>query len=161
MDGQNIGLDNIIAVAMPDAVLIANKNKSQEVKAVVEHLEKKNIKQALIFPKDYRPWGWFESLAICDKFQVKRINVKPESSLSLQSHKYRSEHWVIVKGNAKVTVDENVQYMTEGQSIYIPVGTKHRLENPSKEIMVLIEIQIGNYLGEDDIIRYEDDYKRK
>ena len=155
-----IGLDNIIAIAMPDAVLVAHKSKAQEVKHVVSMLKLKNIKQAEVFPKDYRPWGWFESLTIRDSFQIKRIIVNPGAALSLQSHKYRSEHWIVVKGNAKVTVDKKIQNLNEGQSVYVPLGAIHRLENISKMPLVLIEVQIGSYFGEDDIIRYEDLYKR-
>lgn len=155
-----IGLDKIIAIAMNDAVLVAHKDKAQDVNKVVELLIKKEINQAEIFPKDHRPWGWFDSLALCDSFQVKRIYVKPGASLSLQSHKYRSEHWIVVEGTAKVTIDEVVKVLTKGQSVDIPVGAKHRLENFGQLPMILIEVQIGSYLEEDDIIRYEDVYSR-
>ena len=155
-----IGLDGIVAVAMPDAVLVARKDQADDVKAAVSLLKYNEIPQATIFPKDHRPWGWFESLTLGDKFQVKRICVKPGASLSLQSHKHRSEHWVVVDGVAKVTVNEDVKMVHEGQSIYVPLGAKHRLENTGSQLMIIIEIQIGNYLGEDDIIRYEDKYKR-
>ncbi|MDB2478821.1 mannose-1-phosphate guanylyltransferase/mannose-6-phosphate isomerase [Alphaproteobacteria bacterium] len=155
-----LGLDNIITIAMPDAVLVAHKSQAQNVKKVVKLLKMKNIPQAETFPKDYRPWGWFESLAIGNYFQVKRICVKPGSALSLQSHKYRSEHWVVVEGTAKVTVDGDSKIFTEGKSVYIPLGAKHRLENTGKSLMIVIEVQIGTYLGEDDIIRYEDIYSR-
>ena len=155
-----IGLDNVMAIAMPDAVLVVSKLHAQNVKKAVKLLNSKDIAQAEIFPVDYRPWGMFESLALEDSFQVKRIVVQPGAALSLQSHKYRSEHWIVVKGTAKVTIDEEVKLVTEGQSAYIPLGAKHRLENPFKNPMVIIEIQIGNYLGEDDIIRYEDVYQR-
>ena len=156
-----IGLDNIIAIAMSDAVLVASKKSAQDVKAAVELLKSKDIPQAEIFPKDYRPWGWFESLALGDRFQVKRILVKPGAALSLQSHNHRSEHWVVVEGTAKVTIDNEVKLVSEGQSVYIPLGAKHRMENPGKEPMLLIEVQIGDYLKEDDIIRYEDIYNRR
>ena len=155
-----MGLDNIIAIAMPDAVLVASKVHAQEVKKVVELLKAKDISQAEILPKDYRPWGWFESLALGNCFQVKRICVKPGAALSLQSHKYRSEHWVIVEGEAKVTIDDEVKLVSEGQSVYVPLGAKHRMENPGQVQMVVIEVQIGTYLGEDDIMRYEDVYSR-
>jgi mannose-1-phosphate guanylyltransferase / mannose-6-phosphate isomerase len=128
--------------------------------APVELLKSKDITQAEVFPKDYRPWGWFESLALRDYFQVKRICVKPGASLSLQSHKHRSEHWIVVEGAAKVTIDDDVKLVSKGQSIYVPLGSKHRMENPGKAAMLLIEVQIGTYLGEDDIIRYEDVYAR-
>jgi mannose-1-phosphate guanylyltransferase / mannose-6-phosphate isomerase len=155
-----IGLDEIMAIAMPDAVLVASKDRAQDVKKAVELLKAKDILQAEIFPKDHRPWGWFESLALGDCFQVKRICVKPGGALSLQSHNQRSEHWIVVEGTAKVTIDEEVKLVTEGQSVYVPLGAVHRMENPGKLPMVLIEVQIGTYLGEDDIIRYEDAYSR-
>ena len=155
-----IGLKNVLAVAMPDAVLIANKDRAQDVKVAVELLRKKNIPQADIYPKDHRPWGWFESLVFADSFQVKRIYVKPGAALSLQSHKHRSEHWIVVEGTAKVTIDENVKLLSEGQSVYVPLGAIHRMENPGEFPMVLIEVQLGKYLGEDDIIRYQDAYSR-
>ena len=155
-----IGLNNIMAIAMPDAVLVAPKERAQDVKQAVELLKSKNIAQAEIFPKDHRPWGWFESLALGDCFQVKRICVKPGAALSLQSHKHRSEHWIVVAGTARVTIDDEVNLVREGQSVYVPLGSKHRMENPQEVTMVLIEVQIGNYLGEDDIVRYEDVYAR-
>lgn len=155
-----IGLSGIMAIAMPDAVLVAPKGRAQDVKKAVEFLKAKEIKQAEIFPKDHRPWGWFESLALGDQFQVKRIFVKPGAALSLQSHRYRSEHWVVVAGKAKVTIGNDIKVVTEGQSVYVPLGAKHRMENPGKTPMVLIEVQIGGYLGEDDITRYEDVYSR-
>ena len=155
-----IGLDDILAIAMPDAVLVAHKQRSQDVKNAVSLLQNKGISQAGVFPKDHRPWGWFESLAIGDRFQVKRICVKPGAALSLQSHRHRSEHWIVVEGVAKITIDDEIKVLTEGQSIYVPLGSKHRMENPGEAPMVLIEVQIGTYLGEDDIIRYEDIYER-
>ena len=155
-----VGLNEIMAIAMPDAVLIAPKERAQDVKKAVELLKEKGIHQAEIFPKDHRPWGWFESLALGDRFQVKRICVKPGAALSLQSHKHRSEHWIVVEGEARVTIDNEIKVVGEGQSVYIPLGAKHRLENPNKQLMVLVEVQIGSYLGEDDIVRYEDVYAR-
>lgn len=155
-----LGLNNIVAVAMPDAVLVASKDRAQDVKKVVELLKAKDIPQAEIFPKDHRPWGWFESLTLGERFQVKRICVKPGAALSLQSHNHRSEHWIVVAGTAKVTINENIQLVREGQSVYVPLGAVHRMENPGKLPMILIEVQIGTYLGEDDIIRYEDIYAR-
>jgi mannose-1-phosphate guanylyltransferase / mannose-6-phosphate isomerase len=155
-----LGLDNILAVAMPDAVLVAHKDRAQDVKAIITKLKKQEVIQAETFPKDHRPWGWFETLSISGRFQVKRIYVKPGAALSLQSHHHRSEHWVVVEGTAKVTVDQNVKLITEGQSVYIPLGAVHRMENPGKIPMVLIEVQTGTYLAEDDILRYEDIYSR-
>ena len=156
-----LGLEDIVAISMPDAVLVANKYKSQDVKKVVEYLKSKNISQSEIFIKDYRPWGSFEILSEGIGFKVKRITVKSGAALSLQSHKHRSEHWIVVDGSAVVTIDKSVQVIGAGQSTYIPLGCKHRLENQEKEILIIIEVQIGAYLGEDDIIRYEDIYSRK
>ena len=156
-----IGLDDIIAVAMPDAVLVAHKERAQDGKQAVSLLKSQGVSQAEELPRDHRPWGWFESLTVGEGFQVKRIHVKPGAALSLQSHNHRSEHWVVVEGAAKVTIDDTVQSVTEGQSVYVPLGSRHRLENPGKYPMVLIEVQIGNYLGEDDIVRYEDLYARR
>ena len=156
-----IGLKNIITVAMPDAVLVADASRAQDVKQAVAALKAKHAKQADAFPKDHRPWGWFESLAMGTRFQVKRIVVHPGAALSLQSHHHRSEHWIVVEGTAKVTVDDEVKLISENQSVYIPLGAVHRMENPGKLPMVLIEVQTGSYLGEDDIIRYEDVYARE
>ncbi|MES2666269.1 MAG: mannose-1-phosphate guanylyltransferase/mannose-6-phosphate isomerase [Pseudomonadota bacterium] len=155
-----IGLDHIIAVALPDAVLVADSRRAQDVKRVVSVLKAKGAKQAEQFPIDHRPWGWFETLILSDRFQVKRIHVHPGAALSLQSHVHRSEHWIVVKGTARVTVDQDVRLLSENQSVYIPLGAIHRMENPGKVPMVLIEVQTGPYLGEDDIIRYEDIYAR-
>jgi mannose-1-phosphate guanylyltransferase/mannose-6-phosphate isomerase len=156
-----VGLEDMIAIAMPDAVLVAKKSDSQRVKEVVETLQARGAKQATMFASDHRPWGYFESIAFGNRFQVKRIVVHPGAALSLQSHFHRSEHWIVVQGTARVTVDETVQLLTENQAIYIPLGSVHRLENPGKVPMVLIEVQTGSYLGEDDIIRYEDVYARE
>lgn len=155
-----IGLHNIIAVAMNDAVLVADRSRAQDVKKAVEALKAKGVKQAESHPRDHRPWGWFETLALADRFQVKRIVVHPGAALSLQSHMHRSEHWIVVSGTARVTINETVQLLSENQSVYIPLGAVHRMENPGRVPMVLIEVQTGAYLGEDDIIRYEDVYAR-
>ncbi len=155
-----IGLDGIIAVALPDAVLVVDSSRAQDVKRVVAVLKAKGAKQAEQFPIDHRPWGWFETLVLSDRFQVKRIHVHPGAALSLQSHVHRSEHWIVVKGTARVTVDDEVRLLTENQSVYIPLGAIHRMENPGKVPMVLIEVQTGSYLGEDDIVRYDDIYAR-
>lgn len=163
VEGQaivGIGLDDIVAVAMPDAVLISHKGRTQEVKQAVAALKEKKAPQAETFPKDHRPWGWFESLVVGDRFHVKRIVVHPGAALSLQSHHHRSEHWIVVEGTAKVTIDAEVKLVTENQSVYIPLGAVHRMENPGKVPMALIEVQTGNYFGEDDIVRYEDVYAR-
>ncbi len=155
-----LGLENIVAVAMPDAVLIADISRAQDVKLAVSRLKAEKVPQAETFPRDHRPWGWFESLVIGDRFQVKRIVVHPGRSLSLQSHHHRAEHWIVVRGTARVTVDKDVRLVTENQSVYIPLGAVHRMENPGRVDMVLIEVQTGSYLGEDDIVRYEDVYAR-
>ena len=155
-----IGLRNIVAVAMRDAVMVADMSDSQNVKRAVSMLKARNAKQAVQFPVDHRPWGFFETLILQDRFQVKRIHVHPGAALSLQSHYHRSEHWIVVQGTAKVTVDAEVRLLTENQSIYIPLGAVHRMENPGRVPMVLIEVQTGSYLGEDDILRYEDIYAR-
>ena len=155
-----VGLSDMMVVAMSDAVLVAPKSEAQRVKDAVSALKAKGVPQAVQLPRDYRPWGWYESLIIGGRFQVKRIVVHPGASLSLQSHHHRSEHWIVVEGTAKVTVDAEVKLITENQSVYIPLGAVHRMENPGKVPMVLIEVQTGSYLGEDDIIRYEDIYAR-
>jgi mannose-1-phosphate guanylyltransferase/mannose-6-phosphate isomerase len=155
-----IGLKNILTVAMPDAVLVADMSRAQDVKRAVDILTKRGVLQATQFPKDHRPWGWFESLVLGGRFQVKRISVHPGAALSLQSHYHRSEHWVVVEGTAKVTIGDKARLVTENESVYIPVGEKHRLENPGKVPVMLIEVQAGAYVGEDDIIRYEDVYAR-
>ncbi|ABL72104.1 mannose-1-phosphate guanylyltransferase/mannose-6-phosphate isomerase [Paracoccus denitrificans] len=155
-----IGLRDVMVVATDDAVLVAGMDRAQEVRKAVSALKAKGARQAEHFLRDHRPWGWFETLALADRFQVKRIVVNPGAALSLQSHFHRSEHWIVVSGTARVTVDETVTLLTENQSIYVPLGAVHRLENPGKVPMVLIEVQTGVYLGEDDIVRYEDVYSR-
>ena len=155
-----MGLEDIIAVAMPDAVLVAHKDRAQDVKIAVNKLKEKGAAQAETLPRDYRPWGWYESIALGPRFQVKRIVVNPGAALSLQSHNHRSEHWIVVEGTAKVTIDDEVKIVTENQSVYIPLGAVHRMENPGKLPLTLIEVQTGSYFGEDDIIRYEDVYSR-
>ncbi|MDB4080355.1 mannose-1-phosphate guanylyltransferase/mannose-6-phosphate isomerase [Amylibacter sp.] len=155
-----IGLEDIIAVAMPDAVLVAHKDRVQDVKVAVTKLKEQGAAQAETLPRDYRPWGWYESIALGRRFQVKRIVVNPGAALSLQSHNHRSEHWVVVEGTAKVTIDDEIKIVTENESVYIPLGAIHRMENPGKFPLILIEVQTGSYFGEDDIIRYEDIYAR-
>ncbi len=156
-----IGLSNIIAVAMNDAVLIADKSRAQDVKLAVDALKQKGAVQAESFPKDHRPWGWVESLIAGERFQVKRITVQPGQTLSLQSHFHRSEHWIVVEGTARVIMDDTDSLLTENQSLYVPAGSKHRVENPGRIPVVFIEVQTGAYLGEDDIVRYEDRYARQ
>lgn len=155
-----IGLEDMMVVSMSDAVLVAPKSQAQRVKEAVAALKAKGASQAVQLPRDFRPWGWYESLIVGGRFQVKRIVVNPGASLSLQSHHHRSEHWIVVEGTAKVTVDDDVKLLSENQSVYIPLGAIHRMENPGKLPMVLIEVQTGSYLGEDDILRYEDIYAR-
>lgn len=155
-----LGLRDMIVVAMHDAVLVADKTQAQNVKQAVAALKAKGAHQAEAFARAHRPWGHYETLALDARFQVKRIVVKPGAQLSLQSHHHRSEHWIVVSGTAKVTIDSQETLVTENQSVYIPLGARHRLENPGKVPMILIEVQTGAYLGEDDIIRYEDLYAR-
>ena len=155
-----LGLKNITAIAMRDAVLVADMGSSQRVKEIVDLLKKAKVPQAVDYPRFHRPWGWYETLSLGQRFQVKRIMVKPGGRLSLQSHVHRAEHWVVVEGTAKITVDKEVKLLTENQSVYIPLGAVHRMENPGKVSMFLIEVQTGTYLGEDDIVRYEDIYAR-
>jgi len=155
-----IGLKDIVAVAMPDAVLVAHKDRAQDVKHAVALMKSQGVPQAETLPRDYRPWGWYESLIVGPRFQVKRIVVNPGAALSLQSHHHRSEHWIVVEGTAKVTVDDRVELISENQSVYIPLGAVHRMENPGRLPLTLIEVQTGAYLGEDDIIRYDDVYAR-
>ncbi|GFE52475.1 mannose-1-phosphate guanylyltransferase/mannose-6-phosphate isomerase [Roseobacter cerasinus] len=155
-----VGLKNIVAVAMRDAVLVADMGAAQQVKEAVALLKAASAEQATNYPRFYRPWGWYETLCLGARFQVKRIMVKPHGRLSLQSHLHRSEHWIVVAGTAEVTIGEEVQLVTENQSVYIPLGTQHRLANPGHVPMYLIEVQTGAYLGEDDIQRHDDIYNR-
>ncbi len=155
-----IGLRDIVAIAMPDAVLVTHKDRAQDVKLAVQALKGTGAKQADTSPRDFRPWGWFETLVQGSRFQVKRIVVHPGAALSLQSHHHRAEHWIVVEGTARVTIDDEAHLVTENQSVYVPLGAIHRLENPGKVPVVLIEVQTGSYLGEDDILRYEDIYAR-
>ncbi len=155
-----IGLRNVVAVATRDAVLVADAGSAQSVRLAVETLKARGVAQATAFARDHRPWGWYETIGAGDRFQVKRIHVHPGAALSLQSHLHRAEHWVVVQGTARVTVGDAVSLVADNQSIYVPLGEMHRLENPGRVPMVLIEVQTGAYLGEDDIIRYEDRYAR-
>lgn len=155
-----IGLSNLTAVATRDAVLIADMDRTQDVRLAVDHLKRRNSRQAEEFPRCHRPWGWYETIAHGDRFQVKQIVVKPGGLLSLQSHVHRAEHWVVVSGTARVTNGDEVRLLTENESTFIPLGAVHRLENPGKVPLRLIEVQSGVYLGEDDIMRYDDVYAR-
>lgn len=155
-----IGLNNIIAVVSSDVVLVAEKNKSDDLKDIKKLIGEKKFKKIDYLSKDFRPWGWYEIILNKNNFKVKKIFVNSNSSISLQSHKYRSEHWVVVEGQARVTLNENVIRLKKGESIFIPKGAKHRLENVTKNKLQIIEVQIGKYLEEDDITRYEDNYGR-
>jgi mannose-1-phosphate guanylyltransferase/mannose-6-phosphate isomerase len=157
---MGLGLHNMVVVATKDAVLVADKSRTQDISKAVKRLTDAGESVATQTPRYHRPWGWYETLALGGRFQVKRIVVKSGGILSLQSHRHRSEHWVVVEGTARVTLDGDVRLVTENQSIYIPLGAKHRMENPGKFPMVLIEVQTGSYLGEDDITRFEDLYNR-
>ena len=155
-----IDLDNLIIVDTRDAILISNKKSSQKVKNIVNKLKARKIPEGNTHAKIYRPWGYYLSLVEANRWQVKLILVKPGEKLSLQMHHHRSEHWVVVSGTAKVEVDDNIKVLSENQSVYIPLGSKHRLTNPGKIPLTLIEVQSGSYVGEDDIVRYEDNYGR-
>lgn len=155
-----IGVKDLIVVETSDAVLVASKDSAQDVKNIVEHLKLNQRSEHKIHPRAYRPWGWYESIDLGERHQVKRIMVKPGEKLSLQMHHHRAEHWVVVSGSAMITVDGNTKLFSENQSTYIPIGSTHRLENPGKLPLHLIEVQSGSYLGEDDIVRYEDTYGR-
>ena len=160
MEVVGIGLTDLIVVAMRDAVLVAGMDQAQQVKAAVAVLQAKGADQATQFPRVHRPWGHFETLLLAPRFHVKRILVRPGQKLSLQSHVHRSEHWIVVAGTARATIGDTVTLLTENQSIYVPLGTIHRLENPGKVDLQLIEVQTGAYLLEDDITRYDDIYAR-
>ncbi len=155
-----LGTDNLLIVDTPDAVLVVSSEKVEQVKDVVAQLKQEGKAQAVSHRRVARPWGWFDSIDMGERFQVKRIAVKPGASLSLQMHHHRAEHWIVVKGTAKVTNGENIFFLEENQSTYIPIGAKHRLENPGENDLEMIEVQSGDYLGEDDIIRFEDSYGR-
>ena len=155
-----VGLDGISVVETADAVLVARKDSAQDVKRIVEHLKTNGRSEALQHRRVHRPWGAYDSLDIDDRFQVKRITVKPGEKLSVQMHHHRAEHWVVVSGTARIHLDGEEWLLTENQSIYIPLGTVHALENPGKVTLELIEVQTGSYLGEDDIVRFEDRYGR-
>ncbi|MFT6072312.1 MAG: mannose-1-phosphate guanylyltransferase/mannose-6-phosphate isomerase [Alphaproteobacteria bacterium] len=155
-----IGLDNITIISTNDVLTVAASDQIDKVKEIVSTLKTQNRSEAVTQSKVYRPWGLYETIAMGTRYQVKRITVYPEGRLSLQKHFHRAEHWVIVSGSAEVTVNDTVQLLTENQSIYVPLGAVHRLVNPGKMNLELIEVQSGAYLGEDDIIRLQDDYKR-
>ncbi|MDR3413723.1 MAG: mannose-1-phosphate guanylyltransferase/mannose-6-phosphate isomerase [Formivibrio sp.] len=155
-----IGLNNLIIVETPDAVLVADKDRAQDVKKIVDQLNALGRSETILHRRVFRPWGSYEGVDAGDRFQVKRIIVNPGATLSLQMHHHRAEHWIVVKGTAKVVNGEKEILLSENQSTYIPLGTVHRLENPGKLPLELIEVQSGPYLGEDDIVRFEDQYGR-
>ncbi len=155
-----LGMENAIVVETTDAVLICDKDHGQAIKDVVSTLKKQGRKEAVEHPVVYRPWGHFQTIQQSDRFQVKRITVKPGGILSSQMHHHRAEHWIVVKGTALVTQDDREFLLREDESVYLPLGVKHRLQNPGKIPLELIEVQTGSYLGEDDIVRFEDNYGR-
>jgi len=155
-----IGIDNLIVVSTSDAILIASRDKSHEVKNIVEKLQLRNRDEAHSNRKVYRPWGWYDSIEIGKLFQVKKLHVNPGAKLSLQMHKKRAEHWVVVSGKATVTIGEEVRLLKEGESSYIDIGVVHSLENRTNKMLEIIEVQNGAYLGEDDIVRFDDKYGR-
>ena len=155
-----IGLDDVVVVSTADAVLVSARSKAEQVKTLVEQLKAQNHRAAIEHRRIYRPWGYYQDIDIAPRYRVKRIVVKPGSKLSLQKHFHRSEHWVVVKGTAEVTLGTDERSVHENESIYIPIGSVHRLANPGKIRLELIEVQVGSYLGEDDIVRLEDVYGR-
>jgi mannose-1-phosphate guanylyltransferase/mannose-6-phosphate isomerase len=156
-----IGVDDLVVVDTPDALLVANRSQVQEVKTIYNRIKQENRPETLSHRQVYRPWGSYDSIDADDGFQVKRIVVNPGASLSLQKHYHRAEHWIVVSGTAEVTCGEKVYMVNKNESTYIPIGEKHRLTNPGKIPLQLIEIQSGDYLGEDDIVRFDDIYGRK
>ena len=155
-----VGVENLIIVETADAVLVAERGNSQDVKSIIEKLESQKREEKNLHRKVARPWGWYDSVDEGERFKVKRIQVKPGASLSLQMHYHRAEHWIVVKGTAEVINGDHVIMLTENQSTYIPKGQTHRLVNPGKTPLEIIEVQSGSYLGEDDIVRFEDSYGR-
>lgn len=155
-----VGVQNLVVVETPDAVLVADKSRSQDVKHIVNALQQQKREEHTLHRKVHRPWGWYDSIDEGGRFKVKRIQVKSKASLSLQKHHHRAEHWIVVKGTAEVTCGQKTVLLTENQSTYIPLGETHRLANPGTIPLEIIEVQSGSYLGEDDIVRFEDNYGR-
>jgi mannose-1-phosphate guanylyltransferase/mannose-6-phosphate isomerase len=156
-----VGVSDLVVVETPDAILVAHKNKTQDVKKIVDALKLQGRPEGQLHRKVYRPWGWYDGVDNGERFLVKHIVVKPGAMLSLQMHHHRAEHWIVVKGTAKVTRGDNTYLVAENESTFIPLGTKHRLENAGKLPLEIIEVQSGSYLGEDDIVRFDDQYGRK
>lgn len=155
-----VGVQDMVIVETPDAILVAHKDQTQDVKKIVDNLKETGRSESHLHRKVFRPWGWYDGVDAGERFQVKRIVVKPGASLSLQMHHHRTEHWIVVRGTARVTRGDDSFLITENESTYIPVGTRHRLENPGRVPLEMIEVQSGAYLGEDDIVRFEDVYGR-
>jgi len=155
-----VGVSNLVIIETADAVLVADRSQSQHVKKIVTQLEQLKRSELNLHRKVHRPWGWYDSIDESDRFKVKRIQVKPGATLSLQMHHHRAEHWIVVTGTAEVTCGDTVTLLSENQSTYIPLGQKHRLRNPGNIPLEIIEVQSGSYLGEDDIVRFEDNYGR-
>ncbi|WP_201567891.1 mannose-1-phosphate guanylyltransferase/mannose-6-phosphate isomerase, partial [Psychrobacter immobilis] len=155
-----LGVEDLIVVDTDDALLIAHKSHSQDVKKIVSKLNEDKRVEANTHRRVYRPWGWYQSIDECERFKVKRICVQPKASLSLQKHHHRAEHWVVVKGTAQIVCDDKTMLLSENQSTYIPLGAVHRLSNPGNIPLEMIEVQSGSYLEEDDIVRLEDSYGR-
>ena len=155
-----VGVSDLVVIETPDAVLVADRAHSQDVKAIVNALSSSEREEHVLHRKVHRPWGWYDSIDEGGRFKVKRIQVKPKASLSLQKHHHRAEHWIVVRGTAEITVGETVRLVNENESIFIPVGERHRLANPGRIALELIEVQTGSYLEENDIVRLDDDYRR-
>jgi mannose-1-phosphate guanylyltransferase/mannose-6-phosphate isomerase len=155
-----VGVDGLVVIETADAVLVADKSRSQDVKEIVKRLINEKREEHQLHRKVHRPWGWYDTIDVDSRFKVKRIQVKPKASLSLQKHHHRAEHWVVVKGTAEITCGEKTVLLSENQSTYIPLGEVHRLANPGSIPLEIIEVQSGSYLGEDDIVRFEDNYGR-
>ena len=155
-----VGLRDVVVVETADAVLVSDRSRSQEVKQIVARLDAEKRDEHTVHRKVHRPWGWYDSIDSGERFQVKRIMVKPGATLSLQMHHHRAEHWIVVSGTAEVTNGDKVILLSENQSTYIPLGQTHRLANPGRVPLEIIEVQSGAYLGEDDIVRFEDNYGR-
>lgn len=155
-----VGLQDVVVIATVDAVLVTSRAKSEQVKTLISELKAAGRREAIEHRRVYRPWGYYQGVDLGSRYQVKRLVVKPGAKLSLQKHYHRAEHWVVVHGTAEVTVDNTVTVVQENQSVYLPLGCVHRLVNPGKILLELIEVQVGSYLGEDDIVRLEDVYNR-
>jgi mannose-1-phosphate guanylyltransferase/mannose-6-phosphate isomerase len=156
-----VGVEDMVVVETSDAILVANKNKTQDIKKLVDCLKREGRSEGQLHRKVFRPWGWYDGVDFGERFQVKRIVVNPGAALSLQMHHHRAEHWIVVRGTARVTCGDKTFLVTENQSTFIPLGTRHRLENPGCVLLELIEVQSGSYLGEDDIVRFQDIYGRE